>query len=209
MALRRYLGADQPGHPRTPQDPPQKGPPAQRGRGRFPGEVKSTAVGGEDRGYDGGKKLKGRKRHLLVDTEGLVLKAKVHSAKVMDYEGIKTLLRKANEHFPRLCHLWLDAGYRGEDKGKDWALRRRWAGAPSSSRAHESPPRKRCSDEVDQGVGQRRREARLAEAVAAQGLRGAAEEVGGGDSLNANDKNGRAHCWDRWGSRSGSPLPLR
>jgi hypothetical protein len=53
-----------------------------------------------------------------------VFKAKVHSAKVMDYEGIKTLLRHANGHFPRLSHLWLDAGYRGEDKGKDWALRR-------------------------------------------------------------------------------------
>ncbi len=38
----------------------------------------------------------------------------------MDYEGIKTLLRKANERFPRLSHLWLDAGYRGEDKGADW-----------------------------------------------------------------------------------------
>jgi hypothetical protein len=82
--------------------------------------VKSTAVGGEERGYDGGKKVKGRKRHLLVDTEGFVLKAKVHSAKVMDYEGIKTLLRQADGLFPRLCHLWLDAGYRGEDKGKDW-----------------------------------------------------------------------------------------
>src|SRR5215203_1439448 len=55
--------------------------------------VKTTGVGGEQRGYDGGKKVKGRKRHLLVDTQGLVLKAKVHSAKVMDYEGIKTLLR--------------------------------------------------------------------------------------------------------------------
>src|SRR5215203_3382527 len=53
--------------------------------------VKSTAVGGEERGYDGGKKVKGRKRHLLVDTEGFVLKAKIHSAKVMDYEGIKSL----------------------------------------------------------------------------------------------------------------------
>jgi putative transposase len=39
-----------------------------------------TWVGGEDRGYDGGKKVKGRKRHLLVDTEGLVLKANVHAA---------------------------------------------------------------------------------------------------------------------------------
>jgi putative transposase len=82
--------------------------------------VKSTAVGGEERGYDGGKKVKGRKRHLLVDTEGFVLKAKVHSAKVMDYEGIKMLLRRADKRFPRLSHLWVDAGYRGEDKGKDW-----------------------------------------------------------------------------------------
>jgi putative transposase len=82
--------------------------------------VKTTGVGGEHRGYDGGKKIKGRKRHLLVDTEGFVLKAKVHSAKVMDHEGIKTLLIKADEQFPRLSHLWLDAGYRGEDKGKDW-----------------------------------------------------------------------------------------
>jgi hypothetical protein len=53
--------------------------------------VKSTAVGGEERGYEGGKKVKGRKRHLLVDPEGFVLEAKVHSAKVMDYEGIKAL----------------------------------------------------------------------------------------------------------------------
>ncbi len=82
--------------------------------------VKSTGVGGEQRGYDGAKKVKGRKRHLLVDTEGLVLKAKVHSAKIMDHEGIKTLLRHAAVAFPRLKHLWLDAGYRGEDKGKDW-----------------------------------------------------------------------------------------
>jgi putative transposase len=82
--------------------------------------VKSTGVGGEERGYDGGKKIKGRKRHLLVDTEGFVLRAKIHSAKVMDWDGIKTLLRQADAQFPRLEHLWLDAGYRGEDRGKDW-----------------------------------------------------------------------------------------
>src|SRR4029450_6784232 len=85
-----------------------------------PQSVKSTGVGGDQRGYDGGKKVKGRKRHILVDTEGFVLKARVHSAKVMDYEGIKTLLEGADEAFPRLSHVWLDAGYRGEDKGADW-----------------------------------------------------------------------------------------
>jgi transposase len=82
--------------------------------------VKTTGVGGEDGGYDGGKKIEGRKRHLLVDTEGFVLEAQGHSAKVMDWDGIKTLLRRADGRFPRLKHLWVDAGYRGEDKGKDW-----------------------------------------------------------------------------------------
>ena len=81
--------------------------------------VKTTGVGG-DRGYDGGKKVKGRKRHLLVDTEGLVLKAKVHVANIVDQEGIKPLLERAKELFPRLSHLWVDTGYRGEDKGKGW-----------------------------------------------------------------------------------------
>jgi putative transposase len=85
--------------------------------------VKTTGVGGEERGYDGGKKIKGRKRHLLVDTEGFVLKTKVHSAKVMDWDGIKTLLQRADTQFPRLKHLWVDAGYRGEDRGKDWVER--------------------------------------------------------------------------------------
>src|SRR5829696_7861049 len=46
--------------------------------------VKTTGVGGEQRSYDRGKKIKGRKRHILVDTEGFVLTARVHSAKVMD-----------------------------------------------------------------------------------------------------------------------------
>jgi putative transposase len=70
--------------------------------------VKSTGVGREERGYDDGKKVRGTKRHLLVDTEGLVLKAKVHSAKVRDQEGIKPLLERAEEQFLRLKHLWLD-----------------------------------------------------------------------------------------------------
>ncbi len=64
--------------------------------------------------------MKGRKRHLLVDTEGLVLKAKVHSAKILDQEGIKALLDGAKELFPRVSHLWLDAGYGGEKKGRGW-----------------------------------------------------------------------------------------
>jgi putative transposase len=82
--------------------------------------AKTTGVGGEERGYDGGKKIKGRKRHLLVDTEGFVLKAKIHSAKVLDQEGLKPLLERAEEQFLRLQHLWLDSAYRGQDNGKGW-----------------------------------------------------------------------------------------
>ena len=81
--------------------------------------TKTTGVGGEHRGYDGNKKIRGRKRHLLVDTEGLLLKVKVHSAKVPDQDGLRLLLQSARCGLSGLKHLWLDAGYEG--RGKRWA----------------------------------------------------------------------------------------
>src|ERR671916_1858307 len=111
--------------------------------------VKTTGVGGE-RGYDGGKKVKGRKLHLFVDTQGLVLKVKVQPANVMDRDGIKPLLERVREHFRQLSHLWLDAGYNGKGKGKDWAEKAlglsvkvvrppsRWVWVPEGQ---EPPPR--------------------------------------------------------------------
>jgi transposase len=83
--------------------------------------VKTTGVGGE-RGYDGAKKIKGRKRHLLVDTQGFVLKVKVHTADVMDRDGVSLLLspEHTKAQFPRLAHVWLDAGYNGKEKGQGW-----------------------------------------------------------------------------------------
>ncbi len=57
---------------------------------------------------------------MLVDTEGLVMRAKVHGADVFDRDGIKRLLAGVQERFPRPAHLWLDAGYNGQGKGKDW-----------------------------------------------------------------------------------------
>ena len=61
--------------------------------------VKTTAVGGNERGFDPAKKkvVEGRKRHLLVDTEGFVLQARVHSAKVPDADGIRLLLDPARD----------------------------------------------------------------------------------------------------------------
>jgi transposase len=81
--------------------------------------VKTTSVGGP-RGYDGAKKVKGRKRHLLVDTQGLVLHAKVHSASIMDRAGIRLLLEPVHDRFPHLRYLWLDAAYNGHGQGKHW-----------------------------------------------------------------------------------------
>src|SRR5215208_2088257 len=75
--------------------------------------VKTTERGGP-RGYDGGKKMSGRKRHLLVDTSGLVLNAVVHPADVADRDGARLVLEPGEEEeLPRLKHLWADAGYRG------------------------------------------------------------------------------------------------
>jgi transposase len=65
------------------------------------------------RGYDGAKKLSGRKRHLLVDTGGLVLRAVVHPANIPDQEGARRVLATVPEAFPALRQIWVDAGYRG------------------------------------------------------------------------------------------------
>ena len=80
--------------------------------------VKTTGVGGNERGFDPAKKVDGRKRHLLVDTEGLVLEVRLHSAKVTDQDGIRLLLEQAQGRFARLSHLWVDAGYQG--RGRKW-----------------------------------------------------------------------------------------
>ena len=79
-----------------------------------------TATQSESKGYDAGKKINGRKRHLLVDTLGLVISTYVSSANLQDRDGLKKVL---NQHFEqgetRLRKLWVDGGYRGEDL-KEW-----------------------------------------------------------------------------------------
>ena len=72
--------------------------------------VKTTESGGE-RGYDAGKKVKGRKRHLLVDTLGLIWALAVLPADVQDRDGAKTLLKKVRGQLPRLLVIWADGAY--------------------------------------------------------------------------------------------------
>jgi putative transposase len=75
--------------------------------------VKTTVVGGP-RGYDGGKKINGRKRHVLVDTQGLIIRALVHPADLADRDGAKLLLAPLQDQLPRLQHIWADSAYAGK-----------------------------------------------------------------------------------------------
>jgi len=80
-----------------------------------------SAEGGEKRGFDGGKKVSGRKRNLLVDTFGLVVLAKVTAANVQDVHAGKQLFQAVGqkpELLTRLEKIFADGGYRGELE--DW-----------------------------------------------------------------------------------------
>jgi transposase len=70
-----------------------------------------SAEGGEAIGYDAGKRVRGRKRHLLVDTGGLLLRRVVHAAGVQDRAGAKLVLHDLHEEFPDLGLIWVDGGY--------------------------------------------------------------------------------------------------
>jgi transposase len=75
--------------------------------------VKTTESGGP-RGYDAGKKVKGRKRHILTDTCGLLVGAVVHTADVQDRDGAPQVLAAIRTLCPWLRHVFADGGYAGE-----------------------------------------------------------------------------------------------
>ena len=74
--------------------------------------VKTTEVGGEERGYDAGKKINGRKRHIVVDTLGLVLAVVVHGAYWPDQLGAVLVLSRMENRFQRLRVIFADCAYR-------------------------------------------------------------------------------------------------
>jgi putative transposase len=87
--------------------------------------VKTVERGGGERGFDGAKLIKGRKRHLLVDTLGLVHALLVHSAGVQDRTGGRLVLEQCRGRMPRLRRIWADGAYRG--RLVRWVRRtRRW-----------------------------------------------------------------------------------
>ena len=88
--------------------------------------VKTTERGGL-RGYDAGKKINGRKRHILVDTLGLIIGVLVHEAGIQDRDGAKLLLSGLFGKLPGLQLIWADGGYAGKliDRVKEqfqWTL---------------------------------------------------------------------------------------
>jgi transposase len=72
-----------------------------------------TTESGGPRGIDAGKRIKGRKRHIVTDTEGFVLAARVHEANIQDPHGAVPLLRSMRQAFPELAHIFADRVYRG------------------------------------------------------------------------------------------------
>jgi transposase len=74
--------------------------------------VKTTESGGT-RGFDAGKKVKGRKRHIIVDTTGLIVGLVVHAADIQDRDGAPAILESILKRWPWLRHVFADGGYAG------------------------------------------------------------------------------------------------
>jgi putative transposase len=84
--------------------------------------VKTTRRGGEERGFDAGKKVKGRKRHIAVDTLGLLIAILVHGAGRHESQTAPALLERAAEKVTRLKVVFVDQGYRGTPGGLVWRV---------------------------------------------------------------------------------------
>lgn len=76
--------------------------------------VRTTRSGGEQCGVDGGKKIKGRKRHIITDTIGLLLDVVVHAANIHDSKAAEAVISKMAFRFLKLKTIFADGGYRGE-----------------------------------------------------------------------------------------------
>jgi putative transposase len=134
--------------------------------------AKTTGVGGPARGYDGGKRVKGRKRHILVDALGLPLAVCVHAADLQDRAGAHLLVDAvAVDALPNLNVVWADQGYAGPlaawlHEARGWRVevvrhpeRQRWRYGLEERPAHEFRvlPRRWVVERTFAWLGQARR----------------------------------------------------
>jgi len=75
--------------------------------------VKNTLVSSEDKGFDAGKRIKGIKRHIIVDTIGLILSVVIQSASVQDRNGALSVIEKLTENWKKIIKIFADGGYSG------------------------------------------------------------------------------------------------
>ena len=87
--------------------------------------AKTTESGGP-RGYDAGKKIKGRKRHIITDTQGFLIGAIVHAADIQDRDGAPDVLASIRKRFPQLQHVFADGGYAGDKRRNARAKTGKW-----------------------------------------------------------------------------------
>ncbi len=87
--------------------------------------VKTTECGGP-RGFDAGKKIKGRKRHIVTDTEGHLVGVRVHAADIQDRDGAVDVLSSIRALYPWLRHVIADGGYAGEKLRDTMAALGKW-----------------------------------------------------------------------------------